>query len=396
MRILYSHRVQSRDGQSVHIEELVAAFRKEGHEVLVTGPGLYDRAAFGGESGLVPLFRRALPDWSTEVAEILYNVVAYRRLRRAYHRFSPDFIYERYNLYHLAGALLRRRYPTKLFLEVNSPLAVERARFGSLSFYRLARKLERYVWRSADGIFVVSGVMKQYVVAAGVSEERITVVPNGVDLDTFPDSARVRRSEIPLTVGFIGFLRDWHGLGAVIAGLSEEPYRDAIRLVIAGDGPARLSLEEQATKLGVEGQVRFIGLQQRQNIAELIHSFDIAVQPQSVAYASPLKLFEYMACARAIVAPDQPNITEILDHNETALLFDPLEPSALWDAIKQLAAQPELRKRLGCAARRTLKERNYTWRGNVLRITTVAAPVTVSVGAGAKQELVHDLGASPE
>jgi glycosyltransferase involved in cell wall biosynthesis len=352
MRILYSHRVQSRDGQSVHIEELVAAFRKEGHEVLVVGPGLYDRAAFGGESGLVPLVRRVLPDWSAELAEILYNIVTYRRLRRAYRSFSPDFVYERYNLYHLAGALLRRRYRTRLYLEVNSPLAEERARFGGLRFRRFARKLERYVWRSADGVFVVSEVLKHYVIAAGVSEDKVNVTPNGVDLDKFPSDTRPERTG-PLIVGFIGFIRDWHGLGDVIAGLGEEPYKDRIRLIIAGDGPARPSLEHQATRLGVEGQIVFLGLQQRQNIADLINSFDIAIQPQSVSYASPLKLFEYMACVRAIVAPDQPNIREILDHNKTALLFDPAKAGALWQTITQLSSQPELRKRLAFAARRT-------------------------------------------
>lgn len=389
MRILYSHRVQSRDGQSVHIEELVAAFRKAGHEVLVVGPGLYDRAAFGGESGLVPWVRRFFPEWSAEFAEILYSVVAYRRLQRAYRHFSPDFIYERYNLYHLAGTLLRRRYPTKLYLEVNSPLAEERARFGNLRFHRLARKLERYVWRAADGVFVVSEVLKQYVVAAGVSAEKITVVPNGVDLDRFPSDTRVQRTETALTIGFIGFIRDWHGLDQVIAGLGEEPHKDTIKLVIAGDGPALPSLENQAARLGVEGQVLFLGVQQRQDIAELILSFDIAMQPQSVAYASPLKLFEYMACARAIVAPDQPNIREILDHNETALLFDPTKPGALWRAIKQLAVQPELRKQFGCAARRALNERDYTWQGNVVRIMRAAGAATVDKGGAAKQEPVQ-------
>ena len=53
MRILYSHRIQSRDGQSVHVEELVAALRGLGHEVLVVGPGFYEQAHFGGESNLV-------------------------------------------------------------------------------------------------------------------------------------------------------------------------------------------------------------------------------------------------------------------------------------------------------------------------------------------------------
>jgi hypothetical protein len=131
MRILYSHRVQSHDGQSVHIEELVTAFRQAGQEVLVIGPKFYEKAHFGGESSLVAMVRRILPSALAEVAEILYNLPAYLRLRRAYRSITPDFVYERYNLYYLAGMLLKRRYGLLLCLEVNSPLAEERALRGS-------------------------------------------------------------------------------------------------------------------------------------------------------------------------------------------------------------------------------------------------------------------------
>src|SRR5438105_1890414 len=101
MRILYSHRVQSHDGQSVHIEELVSAFRKAGHEVLVVGPRFYEKSDFGGESRAVALVRRILPRAFAEIVEILYNVPAFFRLRRAQKSFRADLIYERYNLFYL-------------------------------------------------------------------------------------------------------------------------------------------------------------------------------------------------------------------------------------------------------------------------------------------------------
>ena len=61
MRILYSHRIQSRDGQSVHVEDLVAAFRAAGHEVLVAGPSFYESTGFGAETTWVAWLRAALP-----------------------------------------------------------------------------------------------------------------------------------------------------------------------------------------------------------------------------------------------------------------------------------------------------------------------------------------------
>src|SRR6478609_6790674 len=95
MRILYSHRIGSRDGQSVHVEELVAALRQAGHEVLVVGPRIYEKAELGGASGLVSSIRRLLPGAVNEVAELAYNIPAYRRLHRACRSFKPHLSYER-------------------------------------------------------------------------------------------------------------------------------------------------------------------------------------------------------------------------------------------------------------------------------------------------------------
>jgi glycosyltransferase involved in cell wall biosynthesis len=104
----------------------------------------------------------------------------------------------------------------------------------------------------------------------------------------------------------------------------------------------------------------------------MIRQFDIALQPRVVPYASPLKIFEYMACGRAIVAPDQPNIREILVDGETALLFDPDDPAALWRAIRRLAGDPDLREALGQSARRALEAADHTWRRNASRIIEAA------------------------
>jgi glycosyltransferase involved in cell wall biosynthesis len=371
LRILYSHRVQSRDGQGVHIEELVDALRNAGCEVMVVGPSAYDSAEFGGESATLAAIRRLLPPAFVELAEIYYNIPAVLRLRRAAKSFRPDVVYERYSLYYLAGLLVKRQRRVPLYLEINSPLAAERARFGNLRLHRLAKALEALVWRSADRIFVVSEVLKGIVGAAGVADERIAVIPNGVDLATFPAQPYRAQPGGAITIGFIGFVRDWHGLDTVIAGLTQ-PRDPPIRLIVAGDGPARPGLERQAQAAGVERLVQFLGVQQRHRIPELIRSFDIALQPRAVAYASPLKLFEYMAGGRAIVAPDQPNIREILSDGETAILFDPQDPNALWRAIRRLADDPGLRERLGLAARLALDARDYTWRANAARIIAAA------------------------
>jgi glycosyltransferase involved in cell wall biosynthesis len=373
MRILYSHRVQSRDGQSVHIEELVAAFRAAGHEVLVVGPGFYAQAEFGAESRLVAVLRRLLPGALSEFAEIAYGLHAYRRLMRAARAFAPDLIYERYALYHLAGAWVARRTGLPLFLEVNAPLADERSRFGGIQAKRLAFALERHVWRAATRVLAVTFVLRDMIAAAGVPPSRIEVVPNGVVLARFPPPVLRYPPDPAVELGFVGFVRSWHGMDAVIDAMAAYQGPRPVRLTVIGDGPVRAELERQAARLGLAERVRFTGVVGHAEVPALIAKFDIALQPKVVAYASPLKVFDYMAAGRAIVAPDQPNIREILQHGRTALLFDPDAPGALWAAIRRLIEDAKLAERLGTAARAELEARDYTWRANAERIVALAA-----------------------
>jgi len=372
MRILYSHRIQSRDGQSVHVEELIGAFRQAGHEVRVVGPGFYDAGDFGGESRVVARLRALLPAALHEVAELAYNIPAYRRLRRACREFQPDLIYERYNLYYLAGAVLSRRRRLPLYLEVNAPIAEERARYSGLRLKRLARALERWAWRSATRVLTVTDVLGRMVSAEGVEPGRVVVIPNGIDPRRFASPPARPGDDRPLVLGFVGFVRSWHGLDAVITAMAADDTSTGLRLVVVGDGPARPDLESLTDALGIGDRVSFTGLAARDAVPELVAGFDIALQPKVVAYASPLKVFEYMAAGRAIVAPDQPNIREILTDGETALLFDPTESGSVWQAIQRLAADPDLRRRLGAAARSEIARRDYTWERNAERVVAMA------------------------
>jgi glycosyltransferase involved in cell wall biosynthesis len=375
VRILYSHRIQSRDGQSVHVEALVAALRELGHEVLVVGPGFYEQAEFGGESSFVAALRARLPRALAELAELAYNAPAWLRVRLACRRFRPDLIYERYNLYYLAGTLVARRKGIPLFLEVNSPLVEERARHGGLGLPRLARWAERFVWRSADRVLAVTGVLKAMIAATGVPAQRIEVVPNGIDPARF--AALPQRPAAPdkVVLGFVGFVREWHGLDTVIAAMAADT-ATLLELVVVGDGPAVPALRQQAAALGVADRVQIVGLVAHEAIPGLVAGFDIALQPRVVAYASPLKLFEYMAAGKAIVAPDQPNIREVLVDGETALLFDPAASDTMWTAIRRLVADPLLRRGLGAAASAEIARRGYTWRANAERVVAWADALT--------------------
>jgi glycosyltransferase involved in cell wall biosynthesis len=275
LRILYSHRIQSRDGQSIHIEEMVAALRALGHEVVLVGPRLYQHAQFGGESRLIAAARARLPAWLGTLAELAYNIPAFLRLQRVARRFQPDLIYERYNLFYLGGTWLARRTGAKLFLEVNAPLAEERARFGRLGLPGLAYWLEGFLWRSADKVIAVTGVMKRIIQQANVPAHRIEIVPNGINPAEFANAPRRSARHERTVLGFVGFVRDWHGLDSVIDAMAEA--RDTpMELLVVGDGPARADLEAQARRLRIADRVRFTGLRLREEVPGLIAEFDIA------------------------------------------------------------------------------------------------------------------------
>ena len=372
MKILYHHRTLSKDGQNVHIEELTAAFRRCGHEVFVVGPPHSENSNSVGS--LLATLRQRLPAWTSELLELAYNLAAYRRLERILRRWQPDILYERYNLFLIAGVWLKRKYGIPYLVEVNSPLAKERREFGNLSLLSLAEKTESMAWCGADFVLPVSQVLARMIQEVGVQPERIVVVPNGVDWTRFNgviDSCRAKCAlgvEDSLVLGFVGFVRDWHGLDVAIDTIAKADESLNLHLVIAGDGPALPQLRRRADALEVSHRITFLGNVPRKRIADVISAFDVALQPAVVPYASPLKLFEYMALGKAIIAPTTLNIREILTDGENALLFDPASSGAFEDCLVTLCQDKNLRRRLGEAAQRTIVERRLTWEENARRI----------------------------
>ena len=383
LRILYHHRVVSRDGQSVHVDDMIAALRREGHTVSIAAPAVLSSQDLGAEAPRwITALKALLPASLYEAMELGYNIPAFARLYRAWRQCRPDVIYERYNLNLIAGVLVAKLTRTPLLLEVNAPLAQERARFGGLGLAAVARRLESWIWRQADRVMPVSDVLVAHMIEAGVDPARITVIPNAIDTDVY-DGAQADAAKRALglsgkiVLGFSGFMREWHGLDALMDVLSQPNLPPELHVLLVGDGPARAGMERQAAALGIADRMTFTGVVPREKIAPYIAAFDVALQPRSVGYASPLKLFEYMAAGKAIVAPDQPNIRELLVAEESALLFDPNEDGAMLAALLRLVQDGRLRRHLGQGARRQIDVRGFTWADNARRVAAIGAVLAV-------------------
>jgi glycosyltransferase involved in cell wall biosynthesis len=370
MKILYHHRIRSKDGQYVHVEEMISALKALGHEIVLIAPAAMEKEEFGADAGMVAWMKQHLPRMMYELLELSYAVLAFFRLRSALREHRPDCLYERYNLFLPAGVWLKRRYGLPMLLEVNSPLYQERARYDGISLKWLAQWTQHYAWRGADFVLPVTRVLGDMIAAAGVPEARIRVIPNGVNLKHFgtaPDTETAKRMlglQGKLVLGFTGFLRDWHGLDSVIDLIAHDEVSAARHLLVVGDGPARATLEAQARRLGIADRLTITGIIGRDEVVRYVAAFDIALQPAVVAYASPLKLFEYLMLGRAIVAPAQPNIMEILSDGKNAVLFEPERPGALAEAIEHVSRDTGLRQRITAGACASIDEQGLTWRRN--------------------------------
>jgi glycosyltransferase involved in cell wall biosynthesis len=212
--------------------------------------------------------------------------------------------------------------------------------------------------RAVDGVAAISQEVARALTAAGVSAQRITIIPSGVDCTRFappdPDQRAAARRELGLepgqiAVGSVGALEMRKGHRYLLDALAELQKRNpALRGFIAGDGSQRVPLEEQAPGLGLGQGVRFMG-----SIGDprtLFWAIDIFVQP-SVMEGLGVALLEAMACGLPAVASRAGGMAEVIEDRRNGLLVAAGDSAAIAQAIEELTGSPALRQSLGAAAR---------------------------------------------
>jgi len=380
-RILFHHRIRAEDGQAVHVRELIGALREQGHEVLECAlvPKALPQASTqvrGRGSGASPWQRLRLPRWTTEIMEIAYSRRGLQMLLKVARRFQPDFIYERHALHCRAGLLAAQHLGVPLLLEVNAPMCEEMARLGLLRFPRVARRAEQEVLCGADRVLCVSDVLAGRVADLGTPASRLRVIRNAADLRRYDglarDGARELRRRLglgpgDLVVGFVGHMREWHRLDLALAAMTC-PGLGHMHMVLAGDGPAAPELRARAERQGLRPRLHHLGVVPATDLPAVCCAFDVALVPAINDYASPLKVFDSLAAGVATVAPDQPNLREILEDDRTAVLFPPGDAALLSTRLVSLAQDPVRRQRIGTAGRQLLLDRDWTWAGNARRV----------------------------
>lgn len=378
MKLIYHHRTRAEDAQGVHIKALCHAFEALGHEVKLVALVREAKPRHPGNEvrqNAHRIFGVAIPPLLYEIMALAYNLPAFFALAWTILRFKPDFIYERYALSTFAGLLAAKVFRKPFILEVNAPLSLEMKQHDRLVFERLAQWIEDRLCRNATKTVVVSTPMRETFERRGIGAEHFVVMPNGVDRDEFNPAisgAEVRRQyelEGMFVVGFVGWIRPWHGVDMMLDALASlKNELPELRLLIVGDGPALPDLKRQAQALNIESHVRFTGPVASKAVAHHIAAMDVAVQPDVTEYASPIKLFEYLAMGKAVIAPAKANISEIVANGETALLFTPRDTAMLAAHVRTLYCDRARVAALGAAGSRLIDARGYHWQGNARRV----------------------------
>ena len=273
------------------------------------------------------------------------------------------------------GAAAARLHRLPLVLTVHTSLrhtlAVSDLRSAVLK--TLGGQIERWGEHSAEAVLVITPRLLRLLLADGVEERRVHVIPPGVNPSLFDGPF-----EDPFTgVGkprilFVGRLAAQKGVGTLVAaaGLLEDP---SAQVLLVGDGPKRKALERDAERLGVDDRLHFVGFFAHERLPAVLAHADLLVLP-SIYEELGTVLLEAMQAALPIVASRTGGIPDVIEDGINGLLVPPGEPESLAHAINRLLAERDLARRLSEGAQERAKD--YDWEVLAEQVLAVYQGVT--------------------
>jgi PEP-CTERM/exosortase A-associated glycosyltransferase len=238
--------------------------------------------------------------------------------------------------------------------------------------YRLTRALETHALKNANAVTTICEGLRKDIVARGIAADKVTVIPNAVDIDKFAvggvadlELKRKLGLQDMRLIGFIGSFYAYEGLDvllrAVPAMLSKLP---DLRVLLVGGGPQDAQLRQLAKDLNIEDKVVFTGRVPHEQVAQYYDLLDVLVYPRLsmrlTDLVTPLKPLEAMAQGRVLAASDVGGHLELIEHGKTGVLFKADDPQSLADNVGALLAAQQQWPQLRAAGRHFVEtERNW-------------------------------------
>jgi len=210
----------------------------------------------------------------------------------------------------------------------------------------------------------------------GVPLERIVVLPSGTDVQRFAArdavACRLELGLLPnrLYVGFVGSFYRYQGLACLLdAMISVKRAYPAAELLFVGDGEATEELKQQAKGMGLEGSITWVGRVPYWEVPTWIGAMSVCVAPfrGDRGETSPVKLLDYLACHRPVVASAIPSVVSTFTEDSGVQLVQPDDPCPLADAILVLLNDPGLCALLGRQGRQFVEKR-FSWTAIVAQL----------------------------
>ena len=366
-------------GEFVHVRELAQNLAKLGHKVAVICK-LRDE----GLTGSVTIRRVRAPGIRV-IGSLWANIHGLFLGALATRGRKYDLVYTRAGF--SAGAyLLSRIAKVPYVTEVNGLLwdEIRTARKSWVSRapgYLLNLIEGEACRRSYHLVAVTPGIKDALVAELGIRPDNVTVIPNGANTDLFrPGDIMQARAQLDFAVPeylvtFAGSLKAWHGIEYLIKSipyvLSQCPQS---RFLIVGDGPMKQELRELARKVGASSEIIFTGSIPYETVPLYVNASDVCVAPFIRARnercgSSSLKIHEYMACGRPVVASRIANL-ELIEQSNAGILVEPENPRELAAAVVNLLKDEKLRGQMGENGRKYVVE-HHSWESVAIQVVTV-------------------------
>ncbi len=255
-------------------------------------------------------------------------------------------------------------------------------REGSLRYW-LTKQLETHAVKAADAVAVICEGLRGDLIARGIDPAKITVSPNGVDLELFGDppprddalADTLGIAADDAVIGYIGSFYDYEGIDDLIAAMPAlVAAQPAARLLLVGGGPRETALKAQAAASPVAAQIHFVGRVPHDQVEHYYSLIDILAYPRKkmrlTDLVTPLKPLEAMAQGKLVAASDVGGHRELIEDGQTGTLFAPDDPAAIADALAQLLDNRGIwaeRRRIA----RIFVETHRNWSSNILRYEPV-------------------------
>lgn len=370
-----------RSGARAHVLGVIRAFEGLGWKTkpFIVGDRL-PRRWTSGQAGQRALRSGTAVRLAADIARLAMGIV--NGFRASRELGDVDWVYERFGAYQGLGWWFQRR-GVPWILETNGLLFIEATRDrASIALPVLAKAVEGWVYRRCTVLICSSKALAELVIArTGALPEKVIVIPSGVDPEVFNPSSHVPRRVFPSrTIGYVGSLQPWQWLDAMIEGLAQVRTEGLdLSLVVVGDGPMRLAWEALAKRLGLDEHVRFLGEVPWADVPSYIAGFDLSFSGQvnlaaGEMYLSPLKLYEYAAMGKPLLASDFDDARKLVDGAACGYLFSPGDREDLMRVVRQAFAERARWPEMGARARQLVLDR-HSWTARVRQMIAEASSV---------------------